>query len=80
MKNATFLKVGIAAIALGFSQLAIADNIYTIYPIPQQQISVEGTAKVTPSVNVILEKGIDEATRNRIADVLKQHNLEFSFT
>ena len=80
MKNATFLKVGIAAIALGFSQLAIADNIYTIYPIPQQQVSVEGTAKVTSSVNVILEKGIDEATRNRIADVLKQHNLEFSFT
>ena len=79
MKN-TSIKVGIAAIALSFSQLAIADNVYTIYPIPQQQVAVQDTAQVTSKVNVILEKGIDTATKARIADVLTQHQLEFAFS
>ena len=79
MKNTT-IKVGIAAIALSFSQFSFADNIYTIYPIPQQQIAAEGTAKVTTKVNVVLENGIDEATKARIADVLKQHQLEYAFS
>ena len=79
MKNTT-IKVGIMATALSFSQLAIADNIYTIYPIPQQQVAVQGTAQVTSNINVILEKGIDVATKNRIADVLTQHQLDFTFS
>ena len=79
MTNTTF-KVGITAMALSFSQFAIAENIYTIYPIPQQQVAVEGTAKVTQKVNIVLEKGIDEATKARISDVLKQHQLEYAFS
>ena len=75
MRN-KFFKMGITTMALCMSQLAFADGIYTIYPIPQQQQQLKGSAQLTAKVNVILESGIDEATKNRLIDILSQHQVE----
>ena len=74
------MKLGITSMALCLSQMAMADGIYTIYPVPQQQVAVKGSAKLTTQVNVILEKRIDEATKLRLVDVLKQHQIEAVFS
>ena len=79
MKN-KFFKLGLTTMALCISQVSIAEDVYTIYPIPQQQVAIQGTAKLTSQVNVILETDIDEATKNRLVDVLKQHRLEAVFS
>lgn len=59
---------------------AFADNVYTIYPVPQQQVAVQGTVRFTPQVNVILENGIDEYTKQRAASVLQEHGFEVVFS
>ena len=79
MRN-KFFKMGITTMALCMSQMAFADGIYTIYPIPQQQQQLQGSAQLTPKVNVILESGIDESTKNRLIDVLAQHKVEAVFS
>lgn len=75
MKN-KFFKIGLTAMALGLSQGVMADGTYTIYPVPQEQVTVQGSAKLTPQVNVIFEKNIDQATRARLLDVLAQSKVE----
>ena len=79
MRN-KFIQLGITSLALCLSQAAFADGYYTIYPVPQQQVSVAGTAKLTPQVNVILEKGIDEVTKNRLVQVLTDQQVEAVFS
>lgn len=56
-----------------------AEQVYVIYPVPQQQVSVAGTVSFTPQVNVICEPGIDDVTRNRVADILSDNGLEVVF-
>ena len=74
--NKKNLLTGILSVALlGNSLTATADNVYTIYPIPQEQHAGTGTGAFTQEVNVIVENGIDEATINRLKDILKANGL-----
>lgn len=79
MKRKSFLIGVIAAFSL-MPGCAWADNVYTIYPIPQQQTAVTGTARFTDQVNVIVESGIDAATRKRLEGVLADHGMTAAFS
>ncbi len=60
----------------GCSLTAVADNVYTIYPIPQQQTAVDGTAKITAGkVQVICGSDIDKPTQDRIRTILEEQGL-----
>lgn len=59
---------------------AAADNIYTIYPVPQSQVAVEGTTSFTAAVNVIAESGIDSYTKARCRAVLEDHGMTVNFS
>ncbi len=52
---------------------------YTIYPVPQQMTNKGGTAKLTSSVTLVADAAIDEATKARALQVLKDHGLTGSF-
>lgn len=53
-----------------------ASSPYTVYPVPQSQSISEGSAKVSPVVNIVAAPGIDEVTVNRAKQILAQHNVE----
>lgn len=55
-----------------------AQNVYTIYPVPQQQVAGQGRASFSKNVTVVVEAGIDEPTRQRALQVLKEAGLEAS--
>lgn len=59
---------------------AWADNVYTVYPVPQSQEAVDGTTSFTATVNVIAESGIDTITTARCRQVLANHGLTASFS
>ncbi len=69
------LSVCLLAAGLGVS----AQKVYNIYPIPQEQVRTEGSCRFTPTVTVIAEKGIDEPTKARAAEVLRGHGLKAVF-
>lgn len=52
---------------------------YSIYPVPQQQEAVEGTARFTSVVNIVASKSVDAATRERAVQVLSDHGLKAVF-
>lgn len=79
MKRKTLIVGVIAALGLLHGS-AYADNVYTIYPVPQQQVSVQGAVRFTSQVNVVLESGIDGYTKQRVASVLQEHGLEAVFS
>ena len=66
-----------AAAAFAFS-LAAADA-YTIYPIPHAQIAGKAACSLSATTTVIAESGIDQPTKNRLCDVLKQHGIVAEF-
>ena len=78
MRKTKTLLVG-ALLMLACSGAALAVNVYTIYPVPQEQAAVEGTAKFTATVNVVAEDGIDQATKDRVAQVLADKGLAAEF-
>ncbi len=49
---------------------AWAQQRYVIYPIPQTQELLQGSASVAPVVNIVAENGVDEATIARAKEVL----------
>ena len=57
------------------SLLAAANEPYTIYPVPQRQVAVSGTASFCKDVHIIAEPSVDEATVNRAKQVLEEHGL-----
>lgn len=60
---------------LFFPTFLKAQNSYTIYPIPQEQIAGNGKAKFSLSqIEVICEEGIDLVTRQRLAGILNSWN------
>ena len=69
------LSVCLLAAGLGVS----AQKVYNIYPIPQEQVRTEGSCRFTPTVTVVAEKGIDEPTKARAAEVLREHGLKAVF-
>ena len=52
-----------------------SDDNYEIYPIPQKVTDYDTTVELTNEINVIKEDGIDEVTKNRIDEVLTEHQL-----
>lgn len=68
----------LAAVAALLFPLGAAAQ-YTIYPIPQQQLAGKERVSFTPTVNVVCEKGIDNATRERVKQVLAEHGLQATF-
>lgn len=58
---------------------ASAQKVYNIYPVPQEQVRVEGSCRFTPTVTVVTEKGIDDPTKARAAEVLREHGLRAVF-
>ncbi|MGL5381536.1 beta-N-acetylglucosaminidase domain-containing protein [Clostridium sp.] len=49
---------------------------YEIYPIPQSVEYNEGTVNLSNEVNVVFENGVDEATQNRLMEVLAIKGIE----
>ena len=79
------------AFVLAFSTLSMikpsavtnveAANIeYEIYPTPHSMVYQEGEYVIRPEVNVVYEEGIDDVTKNRMAEVLaiKDKNVTVS--
>lgn len=81
MKKRSFI-VGVMVLASSFLPQAVmyADNVYSIYPVPQQQVAVDGSTKISKQVNIIAESGIDEVTRQRVLGVLEDHGLTGTFS
>lgn len=73
------IKLFLFSAMMAFFVSASAQKSYTIHPVPQEQIAGEGSVNFTSEVNVVAEKGIDEVTRNRLVQVLKDHNLTAVF-
>ncbi|MBR1733004.1 MAG: beta-N-acetylglucosaminidase domain-containing protein, partial [Alloprevotella sp.] len=75
------MKVKVFAFTL-FAALHVstwADKVYTIYPIPHEQVAVTGNVTFTQTVSIQAEDGIDNYTRDRAAQVLSEHGLTPSF-
>lgn len=62
-------------VACGAGILSASAQPYTIYPIPQQQLSQPGTARIAGPVCIVAESGIDAATLARARQVLSDHGL-----
>ena len=59
-----------------FSVSAMADNGYTIYPIPHEQVAGNGSATFTTTVSIVVEDGIDSYTQSRAIQILGEHGLQ----
>ena len=67
----TFLTSMLACIALAWPCNMLADNVYTIYPVPQEQIKVnENPWWDGGKYEVVCEEGIDRATKVRLLNIL----------
>ena len=56
----------------------LAQNAYTIYPVPQEQKTTKGKSSFTQKVCVVAEPGIDKYTLDRALQVLKAKGLDAS--
>ena len=74
------LKTTILAFMLMAGSSLFAAEAYTIYPIPHEQIAQAGSVTLGGTVNVVCGKGIDQATRQRAGQVLKEHGLKYKFS
>lgn len=67
----TFLISVLACMALAWPSKMHADNVYTIYPVPQEQIKVnENPWWDGGKYEVVCEEGIDRATKVRLLNIL----------
>ena len=73
------LKSFLVGFLLTSSCVIYADGRYSIYPIPQKIENGVGTTSFTSTVDVIAETGIDDATRARVKDVLREHGMTVNF-
>lgn len=76
-KSAIF---GIVLCFLCSGPSAWADDVYTIYPVPHEQIARTGHVSLSKKVNLVCESGIDKATLERAASILREHGLEVEQT
>ncbi len=58
------------------SAVAVADNVYDIRPVPQQQERLQGNATLTAPITIVAGKGVDHYTIDRAKEVLAEHGLE----
>lgn len=73
-RNALILCLGFALGMAGTPTL-YADQVYTIYPIPQEQIAGVGTVSLSATVNIVCDEYIDQYTKDRATEVLKEKAL-----
>ncbi len=59
---------------------ASADDVYTIYPIPQEQKALDGKVSFTPTVNIVCDPTIDQYTKDRAQEVLGEHGITATFS
>ena len=69
MKRTLLTLIGLCAMIVAVAQP------YTIYPVPQQQLAREGRARLSGTVCVVAEAGIDAVTVARAEEVLREHGL-----
>ena len=69
MKRLVILIVGLCL------TLGLKAQQYEIYPTPQRQAILTGTADFTPRVCIVAEAGIDAATIDRAKQILSEHQL-----
>lgn len=53
---------------------------YTIYPVPHEQTAGTGKVSFPTEVTVSCDKGIDQATKNRLTSILSAHGITATFT
>lgn len=58
-----------------FALVAMANEPYTIYPVPHEQVRNPGTASFSQRVFIFPQDGIDIATINRAKQLLSDHGL-----
>ena len=56
-----------------------AQKPYTIYPVPQKQLTTSEKVSFTPTVSVVAEEGIDGYTRDRLTQILQERGLNAVF-
>jgi len=49
---------------------------YKLFPIPQDIIYNEGTISLTPKVNLMMDKNLDQYTRNKLQGILKEFQID----
>lgn len=54
---------------------ALAENVYEIWPVPQQQVAGNGKATLTTQATLIAGKGCDSYTVERANQVLREHGI-----
>lgn len=65
-----------AVIALAVNTAVMADNVYTIYPVPHSQTALKGTASFTSRVNIVVDPSVDDVTIARAEQILNEKGLE----
>lgn len=65
----------LAVMLFAFQSAFAANGPYTIYPVPQKQTALTGTAVFTPQVTIVAESGIDQYTIDRAKSVLSQYGI-----
>lgn len=78
-RNALILCLGFALGMAGTPTL-YADQVYTIYPIPQEQIAGVGTVSLSATVNIVCDEYIDQYTKDRATEVLKEKGIAATFS
>lgn len=73
------IRIAILSLLLLAGANLYAAGGYTIYPVPHEQIVGQGTVTLSGTVNVVCSKAIDKATRDRAAQVLKEHGFQCRF-
>ncbi len=69
------MKAIVAILLAVAGMMAQATQVYTIYPVPQEQRAGVGQAAFTAQVTIVAEPGIDEVTIARARQVLTDHGL-----
>lgn len=69
--------MGCLFMAIGFLTVPVkAENVYSIYPIPQQQIVGGGVSQWDVNhLEIVCEDGVDQATRVRLLNILMEHGF-----
>ncbi len=66
----------VSALLLGCSLASHADGGYTIYPIPQEQVAIEGTTLFcVGKIQIVCGADIDVYTKDRIRNILEERAL-----
>lgn len=75
-----FNTVAIKVNARGNDTSIQVENNYEIYPLPQNEVYLGSDFRITDEVNIVLEDGIDESTRNFIVEILNNNGINNTFS